>query len=117
MSKLVDFPCKLQDAAGFSPEIIDKTGLSFPASYNDYMSLVTLALAVKEDKNFPLCMLPFCHTVEAEALGGKINLGNGLIGDQDPKNMPIPRLKIYCRLRLWILVRGVLIRCSGPVLF
>ncbi len=80
MSKLVDFPCKPQDAIGFSQEIIDKTGLSFPESYNDNMSLATLALAVKEDKNFPLCMLPFCHTIEAEALGGKINLGNGLIG-------------------------------------
>lgn len=86
MHKLVDFPCKSKDATGFSQEIIDTTALSFPESYNDSMSLAALAVAVKEEKDFPFCMLPFCHTVEAEALGGKINLGNGLIG---------PRAKEY----------------------
>lgn len=85
MSKLVDFPCKPQETIGLSPEIIEKTGLSFPAGYNDRMSLVALALAVKDDKNLPFCMLPFCHTIEAEALGGKINLGNGFIGPRPKK--------------------------------
>ena len=80
MPKLVDFPCKPQDAVGFSQEIIDKTGLPFPESYSNSTSLAALAAAVKEEKNFPFCGLPFCHTVEAEALGGKINLGDGLIG-------------------------------------
>lgn len=80
MPKLADFHCKPQDAVGFSQEIIDKTGLPFPESYNNSTSLATLAAAVKEEKNFPFCVLPFCHTVEAEALGGKINFGNGLIG-------------------------------------
>jgi len=78
--KLVDFPCKYRDAAGFSQEIIDKTALSFPESYYDSTSMASLATAVKEEKAFPFCVLPFCHTVEAEALGGKINPGNGRIG-------------------------------------
>jgi len=78
--KLVEFPCKYKDATGFSQKIIDKTALSFPESYYDGISLATLATAVKEDKAFPFCVLPFCHTVEAEALGGKINPGNGRIG-------------------------------------
>ena len=86
MKKLVDFPCKHENAVGFSAEIINKTALPFPASYNNYESLVTLAMAVKEEKNFPFCILPFCHTVEAEALGGKITLGDGRIG---------PRTKEY----------------------
>lgn len=80
MRKLVDYPCKPHDAVGFSPEMIARTGLSFPESYHHSRSLATLALAVKEEKNYPFCMLPFCHTIEAEALGGKIDLGNGLIG-------------------------------------
>lgn len=80
MSKLVDFPCKHENTIGFSAEIINKTALSFPDSYNNFAALADLALAVKEEMNFPFCILPFCHTVEAEALGGKINLGNGHVG-------------------------------------
>lgn len=80
MIKLVDFPCKYNESTGFSKEIIKKTALSFPESYNDGISLATLATALKEEKTFPFCVLPFCHTLEAEALGGKINPGNGRIG-------------------------------------
>lgn len=80
MANLVDFPCKHENAVGFSDEIINKTTLSFPDSYNNYAALATLAVAMKEAMHFPFCILPFCHTIEAEALGGKINLGNGQIG-------------------------------------
>lgn len=91
MKKLVDYPCSHENAAGFSEEIISQTALPFPDSYNDGEALATLAIAIKKAKDFPLCQLPFCHTVEAEALGGRISLGDGRIG---------PRVKEYVRTRV-----------------
>lgn len=42
--------------------------------------MVKLAKAVKDHNHTAMCQLPFCHTLEAEALGGKIRLGDGLAG-------------------------------------
>ncbi len=86
MKKLLDYPCKHKNDSGFSPGILSKTALPFPASYNDSVSLATLSQALKEEMKAPFCILPFCHTVEAEALGAIITLGDGHIG---------PRAKVY----------------------
>ena len=80
MNKLTDFQCKHQNGSGFSEEIIKLTGLTFPEAHNDSASLAALALVIKKEKNLPFCMLPFCNTVEAEALGGKIEIGDVRIG-------------------------------------
>ena len=80
MNKLIDFECKHQNGSGFSEEIIKLTGLTFPEAHNDSASLAALALAVKKEENLPFCMLPFCNTIEAEALGAKIELGDPRIG-------------------------------------
>lgn len=80
MKKLTDYPCQHENTVGFPDNIIKKTGLPFPESYNNCKALAVLAMAMKEENNMPFCSLPFCHTVEAEALGGHINLGDGRIG-------------------------------------
>ncbi|MEN6349431.1 MAG: uroporphyrinogen decarboxylase family protein [Syntrophomonas sp.] len=79
MTKLMDYPCKHKNAFGFSQRIIEQTGVAFPEAYYDSPSLADLAVAVKNDQNLPFCMLPFCNTIEAEAMGAKIALGDARI--------------------------------------
>lgn len=86
MNKIIDFRCRYNDEVGVSKEIIEATGLKFPEAYKKWDTMVKLSLALKENNNSPFCFLPFCHTVEGEALGGIINLGDENIG---------PRAKEY----------------------
>ncbi|NLK52325.1 MAG: methylcobamide--CoM methyltransferase [Syntrophomonadaceae bacterium] len=114
--KISDYPCKHRNAAGFSQYILDKTALPFPESYNNHTSLATLAIAVKEEKNFAYCTLPFCHTVEAEALGGRISLGDGRIGPR-PKEYSFNTLEDLLRASPINFSKGrihqVLLACSS----
>lgn len=48
--------------------------------YKDPHLIVQLALEVKKQRKQTFCMLPFCHTLEAEMLGGNINLGDETAG-------------------------------------
>ena len=48
--------------------------------------MAAISLALKKTDGASFCELPFCHTVEAEAMGGIVNFGNEKIG---------PRAKEY----------------------
>lgn len=78
--KIVDYKCKRANASGFSDEIINTLRLEFPKSYNDCNTLALISKSIKKEEDSPICLLPFCHTVEAEALGGFINLSEGKFG-------------------------------------
>lgn len=82
-----DFKCTFDNAVGISAEITEGLDLPFPDVYLHSETMVKLAQAVKQKEGAAFCMLPFCHTVEAEALGGIVNLGDGNFG---------PRAKEYC---------------------
>lgn len=82
-----DFKCTFDNAIGISPEITSDLKLSFPDAYLHADTMVNIARAMSEKENAAFCMLPFCHTVEAEAMGGRINLGDENYG---------PRAKEYC---------------------
>ncbi|TCO79860.1 uroporphyrinogen decarboxylase family protein [Marinisporobacter balticus] len=86
MGKMIDFNCTYDNAVGINKEVTEKTGLKFPEAYKNGESMVLLAKELKkyDDRNF--CELPFCHTVEGEAMGGSINFGDENIG---------PRAKDY----------------------
>lgn len=86
MSKIVDFKCEIANLSGFSPDILEKYQPEFPKSYNDPDAMIVLSKAVKEESGNAICILPFCHTMEAEAYGGIINLSEGVFG---------PRAKEY----------------------
>lgn len=86
MGKIIDYKCTYGNEQGISKEVIEKTGLKFPDAYVKWDSMVSLAKELKNYYKSNLCELPFCHTVEGEALGGKINLGDENIG---------PRAKEY----------------------
>ena len=86
MSKIVDFQCTYDNSVGISKEITQKTSLKFPEAYKHWDSMAELSLELKEHDKATFCELPFCHTVEGEALGGNINYGDENIG---------PRAKDY----------------------
>ncbi|AKL95701.1 methylcobalamin:coenzyme M methyltransferase [Clostridium aceticum] len=86
MSKMIDFECTYDNSVGMSKEIAEKTSLKFPQAYKSWDSMAQLAIAVKERDHASFCELPFCHTLEGEALGGNINYGDENIG---------PRAKDY----------------------
>lgn len=79
-NKIVDFKCKQADSSGFSDKIINDLKLEFPRSYQDAEIMAKISKSVKDESGNELCILPFCHTVEAEAFGAAINLSEGLYG-------------------------------------
>ncbi len=82
-----DFRCTFDNSIGISPEITKDLKLSFPDAYMHADTMVKIAYAMKQKEGAAFCMLPFCHTVEAEAMGGIVNMGDGNFG---------PRAKEYC---------------------
>ena len=60
--------------------------LSFPGAHKDGASMARISFGLKKDRAAALCSLPFCCTVEAEALGASVTLGDAVSG---------PRAKEY----------------------
>lgn len=86
MGDIKDFKCTYDNSAGISDEVTKKLDLTFPDAYKHRETMVMLAEALKETDQASFCELPFCHTVEAEAMGGIVNYGNEKTG---------PRAKEY----------------------
>ena len=86
MNKLVDYKCTYDFTKGIDEEFTKKLNLKFPEAYCFKDSIIKLAKAQKNFQNTCFCDIPFCHTLESESMGAKINLG-------DEKNGP--RAKDY----------------------
>lgn len=86
MGDIKDFKCTYDNASESSLEIAKQLGLAFPDAYLHADTMAALSRANKEHAGNTMCILPFCHTVEAEAMGGIITLGNEVAG---------PRAKEY----------------------
>lgn len=86
MGNIKDFKCTYDNASENSPEVAKALGLAFPDAYLHADTMAALSKANKEKEGNTMCILPFCHTVEAEAMGGIITLGNEVAG---------PRAKEY----------------------
>lgn len=80
MKKIVDFSCTYDNAAGISPETARRSGLSFPDAYLHKETMEVLAREIKKQEGSTFCELPFCHTVEAEAMGAQIRMGDERTG-------------------------------------
>lgn len=72
--------CAKEQSLGVDKELIKALGLTFPQAYQYAETMEKLALAVREREAADFCVLPFCHTVEGEALGGRIHYGDGSAG-------------------------------------
>ncbi|MGO1369085.1 MAG: uroporphyrinogen decarboxylase family protein [Senegalia sp. (in: firmicutes)] len=81
MYQFVDYKCKPgADLGGLENEVVKMVNLDFPEGYTTSHGLFKISKASKEYKEMTMCLLPFCHTVEAENYGGDINLGTAKIG-------------------------------------
>lgn len=86
MSKIIDFKCTYDNSVGINKEVTQKANLQFPEAYKHWNSMALIAEELKKHDKANFCGLPFCHTVEGEAMGGIINLGDENTG---------PRAKDY----------------------
>lgn len=86
MGKIIDFKCTYDNSIGICKEVTQKMDLQFPEAYKHWDSMALLAMQLKKHDTAEFCELPFCHTVEGEAMGGSINYGDENIG---------PRAKDY----------------------
>lgn len=80
MENKVDFKCEGENLEQIPETIMQKTGISFPEAHKDKKQMATLARELRKYKNDTLVRIPFCVTVEAEALGGDIQLGDEKAG-------------------------------------
>jgi uroporphyrinogen-III decarboxylase len=74
------YGCGHRDMAVLPEELLTRLGLSYPEVHTDAASMARVARARKADKGLALCALPFCCTLEAEALGASIRLGDATAG-------------------------------------
>jgi uroporphyrinogen-III decarboxylase len=86
MSKIIDFKCTYENSIGVYKEVTQNMKLKFPEAYKHWDSMAILSEELKKQESAIFCELPFCHTVEGEAMGGNINYGDENIG---------PRAKDY----------------------
>lgn len=86
MADIKDFNCTYDNSAGICADVTKETGLTFPDAYMHGDTMAVLSKALKKYDGAVFCELPFCHTVEAEAMGGVICYGNEKAG---------PRAKEY----------------------
>lgn len=78
--KIIEYQCVNEDSADWVSKAANEEGLSLPEAYLSAEGMAKLAKTIKEIRNHPFCILPFCHTLEGEALGGIINYGDEKAG-------------------------------------
>ena len=76
MAEIKDFKCGYGNSSGINSEVTALAGVTLPEAHLHAESIVKLSLAMKQHDGAAFCELPFCHTLEADALGGIINLGD-----------------------------------------
>ena len=72
--------CGHRDMAALPEELLARLGLTYAAVHTHAPAMARLALARKAGADRALCVLPFCCTLEAEALGASIRLGDAVAG-------------------------------------
>lgn len=76
----INFVCKNNNEDEIPQKIIKLKKNLFPQVHTNSCDMANLSKEIKEYKKDDICILPFCSTVEVEALGGKVNLGNEKVG-------------------------------------
>lgn len=76
----MDFICTGDDLEQIPEEVVKKTGITLPGAHSDKYSMATLAEELRKHRGDVIARVPFCVTVEAEAYGGHIKLGNASNG-------------------------------------
>lgn len=76
MAAITEYKCTYSNSVGISAEVTAGLGLTFPDAYMHSESMQILAGAIKKHDGSEFCLLPFCRTVEAEAMGAVLNYGD-----------------------------------------
>lgn len=80
MGKSIRFICKGDNLEEIPACLIKETGLSFPKAHTNKEDMTILAKELRKYRKDSISRVPFCITVEAEALGADVNLGDMKIG-------------------------------------
>lgn len=72
--------CGHRDMAALPAELLDSLGLTYAAVHTHASAMARLVRARNAATGQALCVLPFCCTLEAEALGASIRLGDAVAG-------------------------------------
>ena len=83
MSSIKDFKCTYDNGVLEHSKIVEELGFTFPDVYLHADKMAALSKRQKEKQGNSICVLPFCHTVEGEAMGGIITLGNEVAGQRN----------------------------------
>ena len=76
----MDFICTGDDLERIPEEVIRKTGITLPGAHCDKNKIASLASELRKYRGDVIVRIPFCVTVEAEAYGAHIKLGDALNG-------------------------------------
>ncbi|EGW39492.1 uroporphyrinogen decarboxylase family protein [Desulfosporosinus sp. OT] len=76
----MDFKCTGDDLEQIPEEVIEKTGITFPGAHSDKNNMATLAKELRKHRGDVIARVPFCVTVEGEAYGALIKLGDAMNG-------------------------------------
>ena len=109
-----DFRCTFDNAIGISPEITKDLKLSFPDAYMHADTMAKIGDAMKEKEGAVFCMLPFCLSVEAEAMGGIVTW-EMVIWVRGQRNTVVPLRQNYWNFRKLIIRKVGFMRCLKRV--
>lgn len=76
MEYTIDFKCVNDNYDDITEEAVQKSGVSFPEVHYSGEDMAKLAKAVRICDRDTMSMVPFCMTVEAEAFGADIKMGD-----------------------------------------
>lgn len=76
----MDFICTGDDLERIPEEVVRKTGITLPGAHCDKNKMAILANELRKYRGDVIVRVPFCVTVEAEAYGAHIKLGDALNG-------------------------------------
>ena len=77
--------CNKEGSLEQTSKVAAELGLSFPAIHFSAEQMARLAIRMRRRNGGVYCELPFCQTVEAEALGAHIAMGDWRIGPRADK--------------------------------
>ena len=86
MDNILEFKCQGENLEDIPTQISEELEITFPEAHTNSRDMSILAKAIKNHTQASICIVPFCTTVEAEAMGGKIKLGDSKTG---------PRVEAY----------------------
>lgn len=87
MKNIIDFNCTYNNTNDINIDITKNLNISFPEVHNSGKEMAILSKAIKNRENTLFCTLPFCHTIEGEAMGGIVNLGDENFGPRGKEHV------------------------------